>query len=245
MAEDGNPDFADLITDITAGVGDDSGSQVLANNIGVQGQVFTVDNDEDYFYPNLIDGMLVDEARGLGQGKCVVLICYCSYFLSCSKILTCCDHFSFHCLQTSQSTLDPVQEMVLMTNQTDHCPVMLSHLSHGRWTASVSSSPLPRWTSFALTSSVVLECVGVVREWASPVNFFFFTQNNSLLLITKTIPRMDRLAATLILAQTGAVELLTRLSFPMTSVISTTTAQLVGGSDDVEVVYFVWKLCMC
>ena len=97
LCQGGNPLFNEtgsgLIGAITEGVGDDSGSQVLASNIGVQGQVFTVVNDEDYYYPNLIDGMLVDEARGLGQGKCVVLLYYWSYFLSCSNILTCYDHF--------------------------------------------------------------------------------------------------------------------------------------------------------
>ena len=81
LCQGGNPLFNEtggLIEAISEGVGDDSGSQVLASNIGVQGQVFTVVNDEDYYYPNLIDGMLVDEARGLGQGKCVVLLYYWS-----------------------------------------------------------------------------------------------------------------------------------------------------------------------
>jgi hypothetical protein len=32
--------------------------------IGVQAQVFTIVNDESYYYPNLIDGMIVDGTRG-------------------------------------------------------------------------------------------------------------------------------------------------------------------------------------
>ena len=161
-----------------------------------------------------------------------VLCCYArywSYFLSCSKILTCCDHFLIIITwKMSPSILDPVLEMGLMTELTDHCPVILSHLSRGRWTASVSSSPLPRWISSALTSSVVLECVGVMRrELARPVSSS--PRNISLLLITKTTPRMDRLAATRTQGPTEVEELLSRLSFPMTSVISTATAP---GSND-------------
>ena len=34
--------------------------QDLAKNVGVQGQVFTIVNDEDYFYPDLMRGMIVD-----------------------------------------------------------------------------------------------------------------------------------------------------------------------------------------
>ena len=123
----------------------------------------------------------------------------------------------------SPSILEPVLDRGLMTELTDHCPVILSHLSRGRWTASVSSSPLPRWISSALTSSVVLECVGVMRrELARPVSSS--PRNISLLLITKTTPRMDRLAATRTQGPTEVEELLSRLSFPMTSVISTATA---------------------
>ena len=78
LCQGGNPLFNEtdgLIDAITKGVGEDSGSQVLASTIGVQAQVFTVVNDEDYYYPNLIEGMLVDGHRGLGQGKCAVLLC--------------------------------------------------------------------------------------------------------------------------------------------------------------------------
>jgi len=34
--------------------------------IGVQGQIFTVINDEDYYYPNLFHGMIVDEGNDIG-----------------------------------------------------------------------------------------------------------------------------------------------------------------------------------
>lgn len=36
-------------------------------DIGVQAQVFTIVNDEDYYYPNLMRGMIVDEANGFGE----------------------------------------------------------------------------------------------------------------------------------------------------------------------------------
>ena len=35
--------------------------------VGVQSQVFTVVNDEDYYYPNLIDGMIINAAENKGQ----------------------------------------------------------------------------------------------------------------------------------------------------------------------------------
>ena len=38
----------------------------LNKNIGVQGQVFVVVNDEDYYYPDLMGGMIIDEAAGYG-----------------------------------------------------------------------------------------------------------------------------------------------------------------------------------
>jgi len=34
------------------------------NQIGVQGQVFTIVNDENYYYPDLMRGMIVDGAHG-------------------------------------------------------------------------------------------------------------------------------------------------------------------------------------
>lgn len=36
----------------------------LYNEIGVQGQIYVIVNDEDYFYPDLISGMIVDGDRG-------------------------------------------------------------------------------------------------------------------------------------------------------------------------------------
>jgi len=40
--------------------------QGIADNVGVQGQVFTIVNDETYFYPDLIRGMLVDNEHSMG-----------------------------------------------------------------------------------------------------------------------------------------------------------------------------------
>ena len=42
-------------------------AQDIANAVGVQGQVFTIVNDESYFYPDMIRGMVVDKPRGMGQ----------------------------------------------------------------------------------------------------------------------------------------------------------------------------------
>ena len=39
-------------------------AQDIANAVGVHGQVFTIVNDEEYFYPDLIRGMLVDGEHG-------------------------------------------------------------------------------------------------------------------------------------------------------------------------------------
>jgi len=40
--------------------------QDIANTVGVQGQVFTIVNDEHYFYPDLIRGMIVDDENNMG-----------------------------------------------------------------------------------------------------------------------------------------------------------------------------------
>mmetsp|Transcript_918 Transcript_918/g.1174 ORF Transcript_918/g.1174 Transcript_918/m.1174 type:complete len:359 (-) Transcript_918:206-1282(-) len=40
------------------------GAQDIANNVGVQAQVFTIVNDETYYYPDLMRGMVVDGAMG-------------------------------------------------------------------------------------------------------------------------------------------------------------------------------------
>jgi hypothetical protein len=42
------------------------GPQGIASNVGVQGQVFTIVNDENYYYPDLIRGMLVDSEHAMG-----------------------------------------------------------------------------------------------------------------------------------------------------------------------------------
>lgn len=41
--------------------------QMIANSVGVQGQVFTVINDENYYYPDLARGMIVDADHGMGM----------------------------------------------------------------------------------------------------------------------------------------------------------------------------------
>jgi len=43
--------------------------QDIANNIGVESQVFTVVNDEHYYYPDLIRGMMVGDEFGKNVGK--------------------------------------------------------------------------------------------------------------------------------------------------------------------------------
>lgn len=42
-------------------------AQDIAKNVGVQGQIFTIVNDEKYFYPDLMRGMIQDKSLGLGQ----------------------------------------------------------------------------------------------------------------------------------------------------------------------------------
>jgi len=41
-------------------------AQQIASSVGVQGQVFTVINDENFYYPNMIRGMIVDEEHNMG-----------------------------------------------------------------------------------------------------------------------------------------------------------------------------------
>jgi len=42
-------------------------AQDIANAVGVHGQVFTIVNDESYFYPDMMRGMIIDEDMGMGQ----------------------------------------------------------------------------------------------------------------------------------------------------------------------------------
>jgi len=42
-------------------------AQDIASSVGVQGQVFTIINDEAYYYPDLARGMIVDSGNGYGQ----------------------------------------------------------------------------------------------------------------------------------------------------------------------------------
>jgi len=44
-----------------------SDPQAIADAVGVQGQVFTIINDESYYYPDLIRGMIVDKDNAMGQ----------------------------------------------------------------------------------------------------------------------------------------------------------------------------------
>lgn len=39
---------------------------ILEQQVAVQAQVFTIVNDEDYYFPNLMAGMIVDEENGMG-----------------------------------------------------------------------------------------------------------------------------------------------------------------------------------
>jgi hypothetical protein len=43
------------------------GAQDVASGVGVQGQVFTIINDEAYYYPELVRGMIVDSDHSMGQ----------------------------------------------------------------------------------------------------------------------------------------------------------------------------------
>jgi len=42
-------------------------AQDVASNVGVQGQVFTIINDEQYYYPDLARGMIVDKSNNMGM----------------------------------------------------------------------------------------------------------------------------------------------------------------------------------
>lgn len=43
------------------------GPQAIASNVGVHAQVFTIVNDEEYFYPDMMRGMVTDVATEMGQ----------------------------------------------------------------------------------------------------------------------------------------------------------------------------------
>merc|ERR1712217_78878 len=40
--------------------------QDIASSVGVQGQVFTIINDDSYYYPDLVRGMIVDSEKNMG-----------------------------------------------------------------------------------------------------------------------------------------------------------------------------------
>ena len=60
-----NDPFGDDFETLVGALGADP--QLLSQNIGVQAQIVTVVNDEDYYFPHLIRGMIVNEERGYGQ----------------------------------------------------------------------------------------------------------------------------------------------------------------------------------
>jgi hypothetical protein len=43
--------------------------ETTASQIGVQSQVFTIVNDEQYYYPDLLQGMIIDGVRGMDVAK--------------------------------------------------------------------------------------------------------------------------------------------------------------------------------
>merc|ERR1711937_700775 len=43
------------------------GPQDIASAVGVQGQIYTIVNDESYFYPDMIRGWIVDEVDNMAQ----------------------------------------------------------------------------------------------------------------------------------------------------------------------------------
>lgn len=45
--------------------------QDIASNVGVQAQIFTIVNDEAYYYPDLIRGMIVEPTIGAGQDMAI------------------------------------------------------------------------------------------------------------------------------------------------------------------------------
>ena len=57
--------FGDDFATLVQALSDDP--QLLSQNIGVQAQIVTVVNDEDYYFPHFIRGMIVNKERGYGQ----------------------------------------------------------------------------------------------------------------------------------------------------------------------------------
>jgi hypothetical protein len=49
------------------GGGDYKTAGGLSTRVGVEAQVFTIINDEDYYYPELMRGMIIDSAKGYGS----------------------------------------------------------------------------------------------------------------------------------------------------------------------------------
>ena len=41
------------------------GAQDIASAVGVQAQIFTIVNDEDFYYPDLMHGMIIDGEKGM------------------------------------------------------------------------------------------------------------------------------------------------------------------------------------
>ena len=61
LCNSGDPNFASLIETLV----DDP--QLLPDNIGVQAQIVTVVDDERYYFPNFIRGMITNKGLGYGQ----------------------------------------------------------------------------------------------------------------------------------------------------------------------------------
>jgi len=59
--------FCGLTPEILGGLS----QQDIASSVGVQGQVFTIINDESYYYPEMIRGMIVDAEHSMGTNVAV------------------------------------------------------------------------------------------------------------------------------------------------------------------------------
>lgn len=61
QSADGSKNYSELLEEGTV---DLLGGPGLAHQVGVQAQVFTIINDEDFFYPDLMRGMIIDGEHG-------------------------------------------------------------------------------------------------------------------------------------------------------------------------------------
>merc|ERR1712167_442705 len=70
-----------------------SDPQNVANQVGVQGQVFTIINDEDYYNPDLIRGMLVTKEI-MGQEMGMHMTAYTGSTTGTSRSNTICSSYA-------------------------------------------------------------------------------------------------------------------------------------------------------